>query len=449
MHDRARMIWGAAISAAQTESASRVGGKGPSIWDEFCSRKSGIIFKKPVIKNQDHLEDSCDFYTHYESDILHLKKIGFKHFRFSIAWSRVMPDGIHVNPEGVQFYHDVINFCLAHDIQPWVTIYHWDLPLALEKTGGWTNREIVEWYTQYALFCVRTFSQVNNWILLNEPSVFLGAGYLFGIHAPGRKRIDGFLAATHHAMLCIGESYRRIKFEFPDKNIGSSFSFTHVEAASNKPADLQAADLADRLVNRMFFDPLIGHGYPIGDVRKLRDIGKYFKKGDEDKLQTDLDFIGVQTYTREVFKHNPFNPFLKLRHIPASDRTIDLTAMNWEMHPESIYNTIMKVHAYKLGKPIIVTENGAAFDDKVVLERVNDFARIHYYQTHIAEVLRAKEDGADVRGYFAWSLLDNFEWAEGYAPRFGLIYVDFETKKRILKESALWFKRFLHADQGH
>jgi beta-glucosidase len=437
------MIWGAAISAAQTESASQTGGKGPSIWDEFCNQKKGWLFKKPVIKNQHHLDHSCDFYTHYESDILLLKKIGFKHFRFSIAWSRIMPDGLNLNPEGVQFYHNVIDFCHEQGITPWITLYHWDLPLALELKGGWSNREIVEWFTQYALFCIRTYKTVNNWILLNEPSVFLGAGYLFGLHAPGKRNIDGFLAATHHAMLSIGEAYRRIKFEFPEKQIGSSFSFTHIEPASSSATDAKAADLADRLINRMFFDPLIGHGYPVGDVRKIKEISKYFKKGDEDKLVTELDFIGVQTYTREVFKHNPLNPFIKLRHIPAVNRTIDLTAMDWEMHPESIYNTIMKVHAYKLGKPIIVTENGAAFEDQVVLDRVNDFARIHYYQTHISEVLRAKDEGADVRGYFAWSLLDNFEWAEGYKPRFGLIYVDFETKKRILKESALWFKRFL------
>lgn len=435
--------WGASISAAQTESACNVDGKGPSIWDDFCERKKGLIFRRSPIRNGDHLKDSCDFYSHYKNDILLLKNIGFKHFRFSIAWSRVMPDGLNVNPDGVKYYLDLIDTCLENGITPWVTLYHWDLPLALELKGGWTNREIVRHFTEYALFCVRTFGKVQNWILLNEPSVFLGAGYLFGIHAPGKKSVDGFLAATHHAMLSIAEAYRILKSEYPEKTIGSSFSFTHIEPIGIKEKDIRAAELADRLINRLCFDPLYGLGYPVDDVKRLAQIGKYILKGDEEKLQTKLDFIGIQTYTREVFKHNPLNPFLKIKHVPAEERTIDLTAMNWEIHPESIYNIIMKVHDYGLDVPLIVTENGAAFDDKVVFDKVNDYPRIHYYKTHINEVMRAKVAGANVKGYFAWSLLDNFEWAEGYYPRFGLIYVDFRSKRRMLKESAYWFRKFL------
>lgn len=447
MKERPDMIWGAAISAAQTESATDAHGKGPSIWDEFCSRQTGWLFKKSPIKDRHHLKDSCDFYYHYKEDILLLKKIGFKHFRFSLAWTRIMPDGETVNPQGVSFYHELIDFCLDQGITPWVTLYHWDLPQALENKGGWANRDIIGHFRNYAQFCARTFSQVQNWMILNEPSVFLGAGYLFGIHAPGKKSFDAFLAATHHAMLCIGETYRAIKKEFPDKQIGSSFSLTHIEASSSKAADRSAADLADRLINRLFFEPLFTGKYPVDDIRKIRQIKKYFKEGDEESLKTELDFIGVQTYTREVFKHNPFNPFLRIKHIPARERSIDLTAMEWEIHSESLYHTLKKVSSYNLNIPIYVTENGAAFEDKVVLERVNDFSRIHYYQTHISEVLRARQESVDVRGYFAWSLLDNFEWAEGYRPRFGLIYVDFTTKKRIMKESAHWFRQFLAGRQ--
>lgn len=437
------MIWGAAISAAQTESASDVDGKGPSIWDEFCSRKKGVLKRKSPIRDGHHLNDSADFYYHYKQDVDLLKKIGFKHFRFSIAWTRVMPDGKTVNPDGVRFYKDLIDYCHESGIEVWVTLYHWDLPLELEKKGGWTNRSIIEDFRNYALFCVRTFEKVNNWIILNEPSVFLGAGYLFGIHAPGKRGFDNFLSATHHAMLCIGDAFRHIKNEFPNKNVGSSFSFTQIEAFGERKKDIIASETADQLINRLFFEPLIGMGYPLGDFKRLKKIKKFFKEGDEENLKTDLDFIGVQTYTREMFKHNPFNPFLRIKHVPANERTIDLTAMNWEMHSESIYHTIMKVHAYGLDCPIIVTENGVAFDDKVIFDRINDTPRIHYFKTHINEVLRAKKEGADVRGYFAWSLIDNFEWAEGYHPRFGLIYVDFETKKRLLKDSALWFKKFL------
>lgn len=436
-------IWGAAISAAQTESQAFTGGKGASIWDEFCKKEKGLIFKKSVIYKGHRIDDSADFYTHYRTDIDLLAKIGFKHFRFSIAWARIMPDGVNINQEGVDFYKNVITYCLEKDITPWVTLYHWDLPLQLEKLGGWTNRKIIEWFTNYAEFCVRSFPSVKHWMILNEPSVFLGAGYLFGIHAPGKRGFETFFKATHHAMLSINAAYHAMKDIDASLNIGSTFSFTHIEPYSQKDYDIKAAEKADMLVNRFFFEPIIGKGYPEEGVSKLANIRKYMEPGDEDKLETPLDFIGVQTYTREVFKHNNFNPYLKLKHIPATDRSIDLTAMNWEMHSDSIYEVLMKLKSYNLKTPLIVTENGAAFEDKVILDRVNDFPRIHYYQTHIDKVMKAREEGADVRGYFAWSLIDNFEWAEGYRPRFGLIYVNFETKQRIMKESARWFKHFL------
>lgn len=441
--DLNELIWGVAISAAQTESAADTEGKGPSIWDEFCEQKTGFFAPKSKIKNGHHLSDSCDFYTHYESDIDQLKKIGFKHFRFSISWPRVMPDGVTVNQEGLKFYQQVVDYCIAQDICPWVTLYHWDLPLALEKQGGWANRAILEQFKNYAEVCVRAMPKVRHWMVLNEPSVFLGAGYLFGVHAPGRKGFDGFFAATHHALMSIGLVYRHLKSIDPDLIIGSSFSFTHIEAEDQSEKAQKAAETADQLINRFFFEPILGKGYPLENLRKLKQIKRFIQTGDEDLLKVDLDFIGVQTYTREVFKHNYFNPFLKIKLIPAKERSLDLTAMDWEIHPESLYHCIMKVHAYGLNTPIYVTENGAAFDDQLVFQRVHDTARIHYFQTHINEAIRAKREGANLKGYFAWSLLDNFEWAEGYYPRFGLLHVDFKTKVRTLKDSAYWFKSFL------
>lgn len=440
-----QFIWGAAISAAQTES-SLGEGRGPSIWDDFCNRKRGWIFKKSPIRNNHHIRQSADFIHHYKTDIDLLSKIGFKHFRFSISWPFLMPDGVNTNEHGIKFYQELIDYCHESEITPWVTLYHWDLPQALENKGGWTNREIVQWFGDYAEFCVKTFKSVKNWMILNEPSVFLGAGYLFGIHAPGRRGFETFFKATHHAMLSIRTAFDRMKAVDASLNIGSTFSFTDIEPLTSKDKDIKASRIADLLINRFFFEPVIGLGYPFSeDVRKLEQIRKYMKPGDEELLHTPLDFIGVQTYTREVFKHNPFNPYLRIRHVPAVDRSIDLSAMNWEMNPESIYRVLMKVHRYKLEIPILVTENGVAFEDRPVLDRINDFPRIHYYQTHINEVMRAREEGAKVEGYFAWSLIDNFEWAEGYHPRFGLIYVDFETKQRTLKESARWFRHFLSA----
>lgn len=443
------MIWGVAISAAQTESAHDKDGKGPSIWDEFCDKPQGKLIGKSKVKNREHIKDSSDFYTHFKTDIDHIKYIGFKHFRFSISWPRIMPDGLTVNPEGVAFYHQVIDYCIEQGITPWITLYHWDLPAALEKQGGWTNRNILQQFEHYALFCVRTYTKVSHWMILNEPSVFLGAGYLFGIHAPGKKGFDTFLKATHHAMLVIGATYRSIKKEFPQHVVGSSFSFTQIEPHSNKSKDIKAARIADMLINRFFFEPLLGLGYPTDGVKRLKAIQQCMLPGDEQLLPVKLDFIGIQTYTREVFKHHLFNPFLKIKHVPASERTIDLTAMNWEIHAPCIYWTIMKIEAYQLNIPLIVTENGVAFDDELVLGRINDFKRIHYFQTHINEVLKARKEGANVQGYFAWSLMDNFEWAEGYQPRFGLVHVDFSTKKRTLKESAYWFRKHLTTSLYH
>jgi beta-glucosidase len=310
------MIWGAAISAAQTESAADTGGKGPSIWDEFCKPSRGFFTSRARVKNNDQIADSCDFYTHYRHDIDLLKKIGFRHFRFSISWPRVMPDGVNFNQEGMDFYKRVVDYCLSTGITPF-----------------------------------RSLPEVKNWIILNEPSVFLGAGYLFGIHAPGLTKFNGFFAATHHALLSIGNTYRKIKNINPDLYVGSSFSFTHIDPFDHTGKAMRAAFTADLLINRFFFEPLLGMGYPEGAPPRLNRIRKYMKPGDEEALKTGLDFIGIQTYTREVFRYNPFNPFR--------------------------------------------------------------------------------------------SLLDNFEWAEGYHPRFGLVYVDYQTKERILKDSSFWFRSFL------
>lgn len=441
-------VWGAAISAAQTESHPLAGGKGPSIWDEFCKPSSGIFRKKQKIKDNHHLSDSADFYTHYKQDIDILCKIGFSDFRFSIAWSRVLPDGENVNLAGIAFYRNVVEYCLEKGVTPWVTLYHWDLPLSLEKKGGWALREIIGHFEKFAELCVKSLPEVRNWIILNEPSVFLGAGYLLGIHAPGRRDINGFFAATHHAMLSIGHIYRHIKNINPGLNVGSSFSFTHIEASDSSEKNIKAAEKADLLINRLFFEPVMGMGYPGAELSQLKKLSKFILPGDEVNLKTNLDFIGIQTYTREVFKHNPLNPFLNIRQVPAHERSIELTAMNWEIWPESLYNCIMKVHRYGLNIPLYITENGVAFQDKPVFGRVHDVNRINYYRDHISEVFRARADGADVKGYFAWSLIDNFEWAEGFRPRFGLVYVDYSSKERIMKDSAHWFRNFLNLNKS-
>jgi len=372
-----------------------------------------------------------------------LKSMGFLHFRFSISWSRILPDGETINPKGIAFYNDVIDYCLQSGIEPWVTLYHWDLPHALELKGGWTNRDVLKWFKRFAKVCIISFPYVKHWMILNEPSVFVGAGYFFGIHAPGKKGFDNFFKAMHHATLCTGHIFNIIKDINPSLKVGSTFSFTQVEGLDTKEKNTKAARTADLLINRMFFEPIIGKGYPLGEIKLLNQIGKYVKKGDEERLAVKLDFIGIQNYTREVFRHNPFNPFLNIKQIEAHKRTDKLTAMNWEIHPPSIYHILKKVSDYETGIPLIITENGIALDDRLQGHEIKDAERIAYYKTHIEQVAKAKNEGVDIRGYFAWSLMDNFEWAEGYYPRFGLIYIDFLTKQRIIKHSGRWFQQFL------
>jgi beta-glucosidase len=440
-------FWGASISAAQTESATDLDGKGMSIWDEFCKPK-GLLFAKSPIKNQHHLKDGPDFYLHYQADIDLLKSMGFKHFRFSIAWSRILPDGETVNEKGIAFYTGLINYCHEQGITPWVTLYHWDLPQVLEQKGGWTNRDVLKWFRRFASVCVISFPSVKYWMILNEPSVFVGAGYFFGNHAPGKKGFDNFFRAMHHATLCTGYIFDVIKDINPSLQVGSTFSFTRVEGLDDSEKNIKAARTADLLINRMFFEPIIGKGYPLGEISLLDQVHKHMKKKDEKKLAVKLDFIGVQHYTREVFQHNPFNPFLNIRQVEAHKRTDKLTAMNWEVHPPGIFQTLKKINAYQSGIPIVITENGMALDDHLTGNEINDTRRIEYFRTHIAQVKRAIDEGIDVRGYFAWSLMDNFEWAEGYHPRFGLVYVNFETKQRIMKNSGKWFTEFL-AEPGN
>lgn len=435
--------WGAAISAAQTESAALADGKGMSIWDEFCEAQKGIFNSKFRIKNKHHLNYSSDFYVHYKTDIDLLKSIGFKHFRFSIAWSRILPDGETINQQGIAFYQDVIQYCLENGIEPWVTLYHWDLPAALEKKGGWTNRAILDWFALYASVCVNNFNQVKHWMILNEPSVFVGAGYFFGIHAPGKRGFSNFFKAMHHANLCIGHIYRIIKEINPELQVGSTFSFTHIESIDDQKRNVHAAALADLLINRLFFEPVIGLGYPEEDLKILKQIEKYTTPEDVVNIATRLDFIGIQTYTREVFKWNPLNPLLKIKQVPAQQRTKHLTAMNWEVYPPSIYHVLKKIESYQTKIPLIITENGMALNDVILDGEINDEERIQYFKSHLEQVKQALDEGVDLRGYFAWSLIDNFEWAEGYHPRFGLVHIDFSSKQRTLKQSAHWFKIFL------
>jgi len=436
--------WGVSTAAYQIEGAWDIDGKGKSVWDVFSNTK-GRTF------NMQTGNIACDFYHRYEDDIALMARMSIRNFRFSISWNRILPDGTGtVNMKGVDYYNRVIDCCFRQGVEPWITLYHWDLPHELEKKGGWTNRNIIRWFGDYTELCTKLFGdRVKNWIILNEPMVFTGAGYFLGVHAPGRKGLNSFLAAAHHAALCQAEGGRIVRSMLPDANVGTTFSCSYIEPFSNSEPDMQASVRVDALLNRMFVEPLAGLGYPVGDLKLLNRLEPFIKDGDEGRLAFDMDFIGVQNYTREVVAISRITPLIWAKVIKADKRNVETTVMNWEVYPEAIYKMLTRFGQYTSFKELIVTENGAAFPDFLSNGKVNDGKRITYLDQHTRQVLRARNEGVNVTGYFVWSFIDNFEWAEGYKPRFGLVYIDFETQQRTVKDSGYWYSRLIQANSGN
>ena len=430
--------WGVSTSAYQTEGSHLDHGKGQSIWDVFSNKKGNIYQGQKG-------DNACEFYERFEEDLELMKSLNIPNFRFSLSWPRLIPNGTGApNDKGIDFYNRLIDKCLELDIEPWVTLYHWDLPYELEKKGGWTNRDIIDWFREYVDLCVRNFGdRVTHWMVLNEPLVFVGAGYFLGVHAPGKKGLKNFLPAMHHAAICQAEGARVIKHHYPKSEVGTTFSCSHIEASRPIEKDRQAVQRVDALVNRLFIEPALGMGYPVKDLKFLKKLEKYWKQGDENLLKFDFDFIGIQNYTREIIKHSCLIPYLRANIIKAEKRNVPVTLMKWEVYPDSIFQMLKKFDSYPEVKNIYVTENGAAFNDIIENGEIDDVRRTNYIKQYLEAILRAKNDGVNVKGYFVWSFTDNFEWAEGFYPRFGLVYIDFKTQKRIVKSSGKWYREFL------
>lgn len=430
--------WGVSVAAYQIEGAYQQDGKGLSIWDVFTNTKGKI-------KGNQNGNTACDFYHRYREDIDLIKQLNIPNFRFSISWSRVLPNGIgQINQEGINYYNNVIDYCLAQGIQPWVTLYHWDLPQALQLKGGWCNREVVNWFQEFVSICAKNFGdRVKNWMVMNEPVVFTGAGYFLGLHAPGKKGIKNFLPAIHHVTLSIAAGAKILRHEVTEANIGVTFSCSQLEPYRNISRDFNAVVRVNALLNRLFIEPLLGMGYPDVDLPILKGIKKYSKPEDANNLSFDFDFIGIQNYTREIIKNSWLMPYVSATLVKAEKRKVKLTEMKWEVYPEAMYHMIKQFNQYPQIKKLLITENGAAFKDVVINGKVHDLDRAKYIQDNLRQILRAKNEGLKVDGYFVWTLTDNFEWAEGYHPRFGLIYINFETQERIIKDSGYWYQEFL------
>ena len=433
--------WGVAHASYQVEGAWNVDGKGPSIWDTFTHGGGRI-------RNHDTGDEACDYYHRYDEDTALVKELGFDAQRFSISWPRILPNGTGtVNEKGLDFYDRVIDSCLERGAVPWATLYHWDLPQALQNQGGWANRSIVGWFEDYVgIVADRLGDRVKDWMVFNEPCSFVHGGYLSGLHAPGVRSLNKTLAATHHVNLCQAKGAEVVRARVPDANVGTTHIITPMRTKRDTPKDRRAAASMFAWANKIFIEPNFGLGYPSDDSSLIGRVEKYIRPGDDQAVKVDFDFIGVQYYTRVLVK--PW-PIPMLHGVPWNShdfRNYEISAMGWEVQADGLYEALDYVHSYQPAPRLVVTENGVAFPDTLVDGRVHDPRRVAFYEDHLAQVLRAKNDGMPIDGYFCWSLMDNFEWAEGYSPRFGLARVDFDTQQRTIKDSGYWFQQFLGAD---
>ncbi len=433
-------LWGVATAAAQIEGAANTYGKGPSIWDAFAA-------KNGKIKKGQHPAVACDFYHRYQEDVQLVKNLGFKIFRFSIAWSRILPLGRGaVNPEGIRFYHNLIDYCLEQDLVPYVTLYHWDLPQALEEEGGWTSYSINEAFNNFVNICALQYgNKVKHWMVLNEPFGYTSLGYMLGVHAPGRTGLANFFSAAHHTALAQADGANILRSDVKDAIIGTTFSCSQVVPNTDRDQDILAATRVDCLMNRFFIEPALGMGFPTAnwDILEKFQI-EYGTWRHHERYKFDYDFIGLQNYFPFTVKYNAFIPVLQAWEVKAKSRKKPHTAMGWEVNADGFYNIIKQFAAYPGVKNIMITENGAAYHDHLANGEIADSERIAYFELYLEALLKARNEGIPVSGYMAWTLMDNFEWAEGYQARFGLVHNDFKTQKRTIKNSGYWWKDFLN-----
>ncbi|HTK09379.1 MAG TPA: GH1 family beta-glucosidase [Ktedonobacteraceae bacterium] len=436
--------WGAATAAYQVEGATTEDGRGESIWDRFCSVPGNI-------KNQESGAVACDHYHRYLEDIQLMRDLGLRAYRFSIAWPRILPQGRgEVNEAGLDFYERLVDAVLAAGLEPFVTLYHWDLPQALQsELGGWASRETPRHFAHYVDIVSRRLSdRVKRWITLNEPYVSAFLGYETGIHAPGLHNSRLAWQASHHLLLGHGMAVPVLRANGgADTRVGITLDISPVYANSDDENDLYVARVLDSAHNRWFLDPIFRGSYPAITLSGLgnRGIAPQIEQGDTATISQPLDFLGVNHYSRTLVRQKPD------AEVGAIDwmhpENAEYTEMNWEIYPQGLYDVLMRLHKdYKIPS-IYITENGAAFADSVGEDGyVHDERRIDFYRGYLQQAHKAIEEGVPLQGYFAWSLLDNFEWAEGYSKRFGIVHVDYSTQQRIIKDSGFWYRDVIQAN---
>ncbi|SHK21154.1 GH1 family beta-glucosidase [Alicyclobacillus tolerans] len=431
-------LFGVATSAYQIEGASREDGRTLSHWDTFCY--DGKTY-------QGHNGDiACDHYHRFPEDIALMADLGVQAYRFSFAWPRIFPEKGKLNMRGIEFYHRLLDELEKHHIEPVGTIYHWDLPAWLAEEGGWLERNVIDHFREFSETLFKHFGKrISKWITHNEPWCASFLSYGIGEHAPGHQNWQEAVMAAHHILLSHGEAVKAYRQLGMDGQIGITLNLNVCYPASESPEDKQAAMLADGFSNRWFLDPIF-HGYYPEDMLEAFQTHvsdwDFLKDGDVETIAVPIDFLGVNFYSRSVVRHFSDNPFLQVEQVPAHPDVC--TAMGWEIHPESLYRLLTRLASEYTSIPIYITENGAAFDDVMVDGKVSDPARIDYLEGHLRAAERFCSENKQLKGYFLWSLLDNFEWAHGYSKRFGIVHVDFATQRRTLKESGEWYKKLVH-----
>lgn len=430
-------LWGAATSSYQIEGAWEADNKSMSIWDDFC-RKPGAIY------NGDRGDIACDHYYRYEEDIEIMKKIGIKAYRFSVSWPRIMPKGYgEPNKKGVEFYKNLITLLNKNNIKPFLTIYHWDLPLELQKEGGWANRKTAEYFVQYSKYLFKEFGDsVSYWATINEPFIVSMVGNYWGIHAPGIQDPKTAFQVSHNLLLAHGYTVNAFKEMKMKSKIGIVLNMPDIHSASNNMEDKMAARIKEGLINRWYTEPVFKGTYPnfICEFLKKKGIFPEIQADDLKYIHTPVDFLGLNYYSRSVIKYSINDSVLEFDWAEVMSEKTD---MGWEIYPEGLFNILKWLQNEYNNIPIYITENGAAFNDHLVNNKVNDIKRINFFQRHFIQANKAIQSGVNLKGFFVWSLLDNFEWNWGYSKRFGITYIDYKTQKRIIKESALWLKEII------
>jgi beta-glucosidase len=441
-------LWGASTSAYQIEGGVNEGGRGPSIWDAFC-RTPGRV------RDGDTGDVAADHYHRWVDDVELMREVGLKAYRFSVAWPRVQPSGDgEPNQQGLDFYRRLADALLSAGITPLPTLYHWDLPQPLQDEGGWPNRSTAHRFADYASTVVDALGdRVDRWLTINEPWCAAFLGYGTGWHAPGIRDHQQAVAAAHHLLLAHGLAADSMKGTRSDLTVGIALNLAPVRAATSSAGDADAARRLDGVLNRLFLDPLLRGSYPddvMADFAQSIDLS-HQRPGDLDAIASRTDLLGVNYYHRFVVAGASDSAASSEafgwpggERIAVVPQGLPRTAMGWEVDATGLSDLLLELRRYYPPIPIMVTENGAAYDDHPTADgRVHDPHRIEYLQRHILAAHRAIEDGVDLRGYFVWSLLDNFEWAEGYSKRFGLTYVDYASQRRTPKDSSLWYRHVI------